>query len=340
MADDNSEGSGVGSEEIDDAEILEQLEQLNADDNAEATKVDCDFQSSLYCKKKKKGLKKGKKWAFYKFYLHGSSLWYYSPGEGSPKDVIELKKFSIGDDELTKSESRPNTFSMKKADLSTVWIFSAASPELKNEWLEKLKSAPEQPTKKPPVGVVKRKSSLMMRAKKKVAGKAATSGVGKRLIKSVMNDDEVDQLFNSGKAIVVRDTDQKRANTLEDTIIKLAVKGILLTRSGAITPEMSAPIEPLIRSVGKNMKETWNDRIRLEKKPKELEKAGAENYKKIAKGVKELEAIFKKLFEPFVTESTLNKLSDVCKYLGDEKTWKRVYETPEQKPDLEIVLRR
>ena len=35
MADDNSEGSGVGSEEIDDAEILEQLEQLNADDNAE-----------------------------------------------------------------------------------------------------------------------------------------------------------------------------------------------------------------------------------------------------------------------------------------------------------------
>jgi hypothetical protein len=38
MADDNSEDSGVGSEEIDDAEILEQLEQLNTDDD-EGAKV-------------------------------------------------------------------------------------------------------------------------------------------------------------------------------------------------------------------------------------------------------------------------------------------------------------
>ena len=100
-------------------------------------------------------------------------------------------------------------------DGSATWLMAATSEANKDEWVAAIQKAFGADPAKPPTGALKRKSSLIMRAKKKVAGKAATSGVGKRLIKSVMRDDEADQLFDSGKAIVTRDKDKKFADQLE-----------------------------------------------------------------------------------------------------------------------------
>lgn len=338
MADDNSDSEGVGSEDIDAGEILEQLEAMES--GKDKKDVECDMHSGLYLKKKKKGLKKGKKWKFYKCYLSGSSLWYYRPQEDSPKSCIELKKFELGAKELTAAETRPNTFSMNKADLSTVWIFSATSADLRTQWIKALTDIKDKPSAKPPIGQVKRKSSLIMRAKKKVAGKAATSGVGKRLIKSVMRDDEIDQLFVRGKAIVARDKDAKFADNLEDTIIKIAVKGILLMRNGDMDQELARPLEPCLRKLGKDMKETWNDKIRFKRDPEKMKEAAAANYKKISDGVREVEKLLNELMSPYVTESTTDKIKHVCDYLGEADTWKRVYEDPEQQDDLQYVLER
>jgi len=341
MSDDES--SGVGSEEMADEEILAQVEALEAGDDAApaAGAVDCDHQGNLYIKQRKKGLKKGKKWKFYKCYLKGSSLWYYRPQEENPKAVIELaQKFDIGDDELTANESRPNTFSIKKPDLSLVWIFAAPSEKEKDAWLDKLKPAFSAPSAKAPTGAMRRKSSLILRAKKKVAGKAATSGVGKRLIKSVMHDDDVDKLFASGKALIARDTDQKRATQIEDTVIKLAVKGIMLVRNGSLPIDKARPLEPVMRQLGKDLKETWNDRIRFKKDDKKLREASDANYAKLAAGVQQMDTLLRDLFDTYVTERTLSRIGDVTDYLGKADTFKRLYETESQQDDLKVVLER
>ena len=69
MADD-SESDGVGSEDIAEGEILEQLAAVEGGDDD--GNVDCDYAGSLYLKKKKKSVKR-LKWKFYKCYLKGSS---------------------------------------------------------------------------------------------------------------------------------------------------------------------------------------------------------------------------------------------------------------------------
>lgn len=85
------------------------------------------------------------------------------------------------------------------------------------------------------------------KAKKAIAGKIATSGMGKGMVKTLIND-ESKNLIKSVKACVTAVFDKKTAEAVENDIIKLFVKAHFLAENGSIDPEWYVALDKDLRA--------------------------------------------------------------------------------------------
>jgi hypothetical protein len=98
------------------------------------------------------------------------------------------------------------------------------------EWIQALKKNKDLDESPPPTKERRKKDSVMTRMKKRVAGNAATSPLGKKVVKSIINE-ETTALLNAMKRIVKKVDSQKKADELEKNVIKLAVKAFMLVEN-------------------------------------------------------------------------------------------------------------
>jgi hypothetical protein len=68
-----------------------------------------------------------------------------------------------------------------------------------------------------------KKDGALFKAKKNLAGKAATSGLGKSVLNKLL-DDNSNQIIKSMKRIITIHSDKKKATEIHDTIIKILIK--------------------------------------------------------------------------------------------------------------------
>jgi len=99
----------------------------------------------------------------------------------------------------------------------------------------------------------KKKQSTAMRVKKNVGGNIATSSTGKSLIREFVGKDGVKIIEIVKKVVSIYDS-KKRADDVENVIIRIAVKVILLWKNKDITNENIVSIIPKVKAV-------WSDAI-------------------------------------------------------------------------------
>eukprot|EP00121_Abeoforma_whisleri_P015257 Awhi_evm1s14061 len=142
----------------------------------------------------------------------GSLFWYKDSKLKSLKGDMALKDCEIleeGEDIAIQSDGKK--------------ILTMSKISQKSDWVIALKAATIQEPGQPPARVAGKGSGAGLRAKKYIAGKAATSSVGKAVAKANIND-EAKTLITCVKNLTTAVYDAKTANQVENNIIKLFVK--------------------------------------------------------------------------------------------------------------------
>jgi len=170
-----------------------------------------------------------KKWNLVYVNLIGSTLHYYKDEEDSePKGTIELKQLELYENDNEGSQSKKFCFSLKNDHLD--YLFASEEEKDLEQWVAAIKACKfKNPC--PPLKKEKRRSrasELAFRAKKNMAGKVATSGLGKKAIRS-RAPEEITHLINDIKKVVERESkSSKKAAEIEENVYKIGVKAYFL----------------------------------------------------------------------------------------------------------------
>jgi len=147
----------------------------------------------------------------------------------------------------------------------------------------------------------KKKQSTAMRLKKNVGGNVATSSAGKTLIKEFVGKDGV-KIIDIVKKIVTIHDSKKKAEDVENAIIRIAVKVILLWKNKDITDENLVSTIPKVKAV-------WSDAIDF------AEMSFAYDPVKIKEHGDNLQKAFSDLLAEYITEKNLQTMRDTMSFL-------------------------
>eukprot|EP01097_Dermamoeba_algensis_P001834 TRINITY_DN1707_c0_g1_i1.p1 TRINITY_DN1707_c0_g1~~TRINITY_DN1707_c0_g1_i1.p1 ORF type:complete len:361 (+),score=109.65 TRINITY_DN1707_c0_g1_i1:54-1085(+) len=167
---------------------------------------------------KKKFDKKGEKLKYHLFALCGSTLHYYSNfNDDKPKGALQVKGGKVS----AAEDLRPHALLLEAKEGEYV-VVAPDETEAK-EWLAKITEALSQEPQGPPPKERRRKESILFKAKKNIAGKAATSKAGKEQLRKVLPE-EVNKLTDDFTKLVQNKGGQDKAEDMYNTLIKLMVK--------------------------------------------------------------------------------------------------------------------
>jgi len=179
-------------------------------------------------------------------------------------------------------------------------------------------------------GKDKNSDSPFFKAKKNIAGKAATSKLGKSILKKVM-DDESNNLMRALKRTVELRTDQKKAKEIQNNIIKLFLKAHFQIEKKVLTPEQFAVADRPLRKTFRRIIKI-NESYEKLQKDEELLKT---NFLKIETYLKEIESIILGLLNPYITEKNRKRLSDTVLFLSRIDFLTAVWADPQSKEPLQ-----
>jgi hypothetical protein len=134
----------------------------------------------------------------------------------------------------------------KEKDKNVTFIASLGGQSEFEDWIQALKKNKDLDESAPPAKERRKRDSVMTRMKKRVAGNAATSPLGKKVVKSIINE-ETSALLNALKRIIKKVSGQKKADEIEKNIIKIAIKSFMLVENKKINGFVTLhPISTLI----------------------------------------------------------------------------------------------
>jgi len=189
-------------------------------------------------------LSSSNKWKPVYFVLCGSMLYWKNKetstailGEIFLKDAI-IEKLTV----LPKSN-----FVIKITKDDKLWQISTEKETVCDEWINELIQNAQKPPSIPLIPT-NRKETRILRAQKKVGGTIATSAPGKKIIREALGTEGYKSI-SIVKKIVDAVDGKKKAKEVEELLIRLGVKIILLAKNKEITLEDLARHKKSIKSV-------------------------------------------------------------------------------------------
>jgi len=143
---------------------------------------------------------------------------------------------------------------------------------------------------------------LLSRAKKNVAGSAAASVLGKKVIKSILNE-ETSALLVAVKKIVTKESGKKKADEIERNIIKITVKAYLLVDKKEIEGDAFLQADKPLRQAFEILIKCFNGRGRA--KPEQIRAA----LDKAEVFFKNAEKVITTLLQPHVSAKNMFRLA-------------------------------
>jgi len=160
---------------------------------------------------------KKKEWkAVYCLVIGGSFYYYKSSTDAEPKGSIDLTGHTIVSPVELKGEKKKCTFAIQKDSENVAFVGSCSETEMK-AWKVILEESVSKERSEPPTVVAQKgkKQGVMKRVKKRAASKTATSVLGKKVMKAIVNE-ETTTLLNALKRIVKSESgSSKKADDLE-----------------------------------------------------------------------------------------------------------------------------
>jgi len=167
-----------------------------------------------------------------------------------------------------------------------------------------------------------------MRIKKNIGGKIATSTAGKSLIRDMLGPTALTILKILNEIIEAKD-DKKKAHEIENIMIKIGVKVILLFNNKDISIEELRKCLPIIKQI-------WSDCLDF------CEMSFSYNPESLQNSAGQLEQQLKEILTPYLSEKSLTKMTYCFNYLMDRELLDILYtndQHAEAKQQLSEVLR-
>eukprot|EP01125_Pyxidicula_operculata_P005816 TRINITY_DN2030_c0_g1_i1.p2 TRINITY_DN2030_c0_g1~~TRINITY_DN2030_c0_g1_i1.p2 ORF type:complete len:346 (-),score=105.66 TRINITY_DN2030_c0_g1_i1:2005-2997(-) len=273
-----------------------------------------------------------KNWKAYSCLLIGGSFYYYKkPGDAEAKGNVDLQDMAI--ETPAKGEKKEYSFSILKGE-EIVFVGACSSEPEFDQWTKELKEAcKKSPTPAPSQsGTKSKKAGLAERAKRKAASNAATSALGKKVMKAIVNE-ETTTLLNALKKIVKHESNSaKKAEDLEKNIIKIAVKAYLLIEKKALTADDFLVADKPLRDAFELMVKVFNGRGRVK------DEKISEALKKVEQHLKKAEEVITNLLAPHLTAKNMIRISAAFGCLANEKFLNTVFREPELEMDLDKLV--
>jgi len=286
------------------------------DDGVTEFSIDKEGSISFYHKKKWKT-----KWAI----LSGGAIFL----KAKKKDPEVSLSIHLKNSQVKLNDEHKKKFGIDVEIGTDIYTLALDTEEERKEWYTGIN---ENHDKEPGTGAAggstKKKQSAAMRFKKNVGGNVATSTAGKSLIKEFVGKDGV-KLLDIVKKIITLHEGKKKAEEVENVIIRIAVKVILLWQNKDLTATDIASTIPQVKAV-------WSDAIDF------AEMSFAYDPAKIKDHSEKLQKAFTELLSELITEKNLQAMREVLGYLVTKEILDLLFANDAQddlKKELNKILR-
>jgi len=276
---------------------------------------------------------KKKEWkAVYCLLIGGSFYYYKSSTDTEPKGSIHLAEHKIISP--APDTKKKFTFVIQKDSEAPLFIGSCSAEADLKAWSVALEKSLSLEKSDPPMVVAQKakKQGVMNRVKKRAASKTATSALGKKMMKVIVNE-ETTTLLNALKRIVKTQTgDAKQGEELEKNIIKIAVKAFLLIENKQITADEFLVADKPLRESFELMVKVFNGRSRV--KEEKIREALA----KVEELLKKAEEILTNLLAPHLTAKNMLRISSVFGSIASADFLFPAFKNPSSEEDLDKLI--
>lgn len=264
--------------------------------------------------------------------LRGGSLFYYKEARDAKPAApgLALKKLK-----LNKSPAgikKDFCFSLE-GDKESVYFALYSDADFK-EWVTAIeKGSTKDESEAPDRGEMekKKKEGILSRTKKNIAGSAAASVLGKKVIKSILNE-ETSALLVAVKKIVTKESGKKKADEVERNIIKITVKAYLLVDKKEIEGDAFLGADKPLRQAFEILIKCFNRRghAKTEQIRGALEKAEVffKNAEKVITG----------LLQPHLSGKNMFRLAATFSHLGSASFLEKAFADQTMEEELEKLI--
>jgi len=317
----------------------EKIKRVNKENPEQVKRVEAELEESTEEEELTKvtrvgyiSMKQKKDWkAFYCLVIGGSFYYYKNSTDPEPKGAIHLAEHKIVSP--APDSKKKYTFIIQKANNPLFIGACSAEPELKS-WLIALEKSLTLDKSDPPMVVVQKakKDGVMKRVKKSAVSKGATSALGKKVMKVIVND-ETAALLNALKRIVKTQTgDAKQGEDLEKNIIKLAVKAFLLIENKQVNADDFLVADKPLRESFELMVKVFNGRSRA--KDEKIREALV----KVEELLKKAEEILTNLLAPYLSSKNMLRISAIFGSVASVEFLFPAFKSPSSEEDLDKLI--
>jgi hypothetical protein len=265
--------------------------------------------------------------------LSGSTLYYYkNVSDPEPKGSVELKGSAFVD--AVKGEKKKNHFGISK-DGKDIFVGAVGTQSDLEAWKKDLvESFDKDPGAAIATGgeVKKKKTTVGMKIKKGAAAKGANTAVGKRVMKSIVNE-ETTTLLNALKALVQAESgSSKKAEELEANILKIAVKAFLLVENKDLKGSDFLKADAPLRAAFNLLVKVFNGRKRAKRE------RVIEALEKVEKELQEAQKIIVELLSPHIKPKNMMRLTSVFGTVGNLKFLETIFYDDTIEDELEKLI--
>jgi len=276
---------------------------------------------------------KKKEWkAVFCLIIGGSFYYYKSSTDTEPKGFIHLTDHKVISP--APDTKKKYTFALTKGSDPPLFIGSCSAETDLKSWISTLEKSVSLEKSEPPTVVAQKakKQGVINRVKKRAASKTATSTLGKKVMKVIVNE-ETTTLLTALKQIVKTQTGEtKQAEELEKNIIKIAVKAFLLIENKQITADEFLVADKPLREAFELMVKVFNGRARV--KDEKIREALA----KVEDLLKKAEEILTNLLAPHLTAKNMLRISSVFGKIASSEFLYPVFKNPSSEEDLDKLI--
>jgi len=285
------------------------------------------FYSNVVGVRKKKTLSR-KNWNKRYFILRGGSLFYYNTSlDYDFKGEVRLKNCKFEDQIHGKdiTNTVKYVFCLTTSEFPEFWI-AALTEEDKKQWVQAIAAnLGKDPSPPPDREEVKKKGGLVLRAKKKLAGKLANTDIGRNIVNQVM-DDETVTILDLLQKFCEKDRDEKMALRLQKNIIKTVVKIGILSNEKQITEKQLLALRIPIVNVLFQIMDYYEISFSFDAN-------------ELHSNLLKIQVLFENLLGPLLTKKSIDRIKEVAEYYSSVATLAKLFTDPEYIDYLQGIYR-
>jgi len=194
--------------------------------------------------------------------------------------------------------------------------------------LEKLQTATSGAPTPAPSKEKRKSDSVIFRAKKNVASKAATSGAGKKAISKVIPP-AVNNMLNTLE-IVLEKIAPDRAKGLYNTLIKVMVKANFQVDKKTLTLDDFQPLYRPLRAVFEELCKSYDKYQKGE--------GSTIEWTLVTKYFQSIEGVLSKLMRPYMKPANILKLKEFFDFMGSKGFQQSLFESPKVATEVKELI--